>query len=741
MSAVTGEKSNRITFPKQDSGGSCFRNRRKWCFVAAGLVGFVLLLVVFAWVFGYPAVVRWAVRKRLNNMEAGWNRDISVEKIEVGWGWVRLLGISVNPRGEKVSSRKDNRCMLLDVSSVKIRFEPFSLIRGKPRFSSVKISEPRFCLSKDEKGESNFGDILELYTRGDVEPHRSTMLDLIQVRGGSFKYEDFTDGTFVSSEHFSTDFIPGKPFVLKLRSVSFRKNNGPSGLADGLLLAFDLNKPGRERFHPDLEIEGGRISVHPKLFLTQIDGSVNPREKGEGIALDLTGAYAGASQKLWRASGWIDPANREMDIHLAADRFTLDKLSSRLKTGWGRAVKNPGGALLSGGIRFNLTEGLLRFEGALDVKGLNIKNSKIAADEISDLDFAVTLSGVYDPGNARIDIHSLDFNKKGVEVKSSVTVTRLHQKPRINARMEVERVRCSDLLDALPEAVFPHVKRLRVEGHFSMKVEVGVDFAYLTPSSVNLTGSVNHRDCRVIHAPEDLSASRLRYAFEHIAVDGSQVTKVWVGEENPDFVNLEMISPHVINSLLTTEDTRFFEHEGFIHREFRTALARNLIAGKFRYGASSISMQFVKNVMLNREKTLSRKLQELVLTAYIERHLEKERILEIYLNVIEFGPGIYGIGHAARHYFGKHALLIEPQEAAFLSTLLPSPKRRYRHFCNRQVTKRWRAWMDRILRLMYKRGRLTKEELETALETDLEFSSVEFVSTYHCMRRIKRYMQ
>ena len=152
-------------------------------------------------------------------------------------------------------------------------------------------------------------------------------------------------------------------------------------------------------------------------------------------------------------------------------------------------------------------------------------------------------------------------------------------------------------------------------------------------------------------------------------------------------------------------------------------------------------MQFVKNVMLNREKTLSRKLEELILTAYVERHLGKKRLMEIYLNVIEFGPGIYGIGHAARHYFGKPAALIEPQEAAFLSTLLPSPKKRYRHFCRGQVTKRWRNWMDRILKIMYDRHRLTKVELDLALATPLVFSRAEFSSRWHCMQRIKKYLR
>src|SRR5262249_25015753 len=150
-----------------------------------------------------------------------------------------------------------------------------------------------------------------------------------------------------------------------------------------------------------------------------------------------------------------------------------------------------------------------------------------------------------------------------------------------------------------------------------------------------------------------------------------------VGPENPDWVPLAEVSPHLVNSIMTTEDSGFFKHHGFITSEFRSALQQNLHRGYFRLGASSITMQMVKNVLLSREKTLARKLQELFLTWYVERNLAKERIFEIYLNVIEFGPGIYGIGRAAHHYFGKAPKDLLPQEAAWFSSILPNPKRRY----------------------------------------------------------------
>jgi membrane peptidoglycan carboxypeptidase len=132
-------------------------------------------------------------------------------------------------------------------------------------------------------------------------------------------------------------------------------------------------------------------------------------------------------------------------------------------------------------------------------------------------------------------------------------------------------------------------------------------------------------------------------------------------------------------------------------------------------------MQMVKNVLLYRDKTLARKLQELFLTWYLETQLEKDRILEIYVNAIEYGPGLYGIKPAALQYFGKLPIELSPTEAAFFSSILPAPKRRYKQFCKDKLSNWTIKKVERILALMYRRGRLSDEELQLAQMTPLVF--------------------
>lgn len=133
--------------------------------------------------------------------------------------------------------------------------------------------------------------------------------------------------------------------------------------------------------------------------------------------------------------------------------------------------------------------------------------------------------------------------------------------------------------------------------------------------------------------------------------------------------------PHVLRqAVIIAEDSRFYEHEGFDLIAFKEAMDYNLARGRFALGASTISQQTTKNLLLSSSRNPLRKWHELILTWDMERHLEKNRILEIYLNIAEFGPGIYGAEAATRAYWGKPASALTWSEAAELAATLPSPK-------------------------------------------------------------------
>ncbi|MBI5638254.1 MAG: monofunctional biosynthetic peptidoglycan transglycosylase [Nitrospinae bacterium] len=138
---------------------------------------------------------------------------------------------------------------------------------------------------------------------------------------------------------------------------------------------------------------------------------------------------------------------------------------------------------------------------------------------------------------------------------------------------------------------------------------------------------------------------------------------------------LAEISPFVQDAVLISEDDKFWQHYGFDLAGIQDALEKNMRSGTMKAGGSTITQQLAKNIFLSPEKTAMRKLKEAFLTLRLERELGKKRILELYLNVAEWGTGIFGIEEAARRHYGKHASQLTPDEACRLAAVLPNPIR------------------------------------------------------------------
>lgn len=137
----------------------------------------------------------------------------------------------------------------------------------------------------------------------------------------------------------------------------------------------------------------------------------------------------------------------------------------------------------------------------------------------------------------------------------------------------------------------------------------------------------------------------------------------------------EALSPHLKRAAVSAEDMEFFSHDGFSTSEIKVALREALETKEAPRGASTITQQLAKNLWLSPSRNPIRKFKEVLLTRQLERNLAKRRILEIYLNVVEFGPGVYGAEAAAQRYFGKSAAALSEHEAAQLAASLPRPSR------------------------------------------------------------------
>jgi monofunctional biosynthetic peptidoglycan transglycosylase len=185
-----------------------------------------------------------------------------------------------------------------------------------------------------------------------------------------------------------------------------------------------------------------------------------------------------------------------------------------------------------------------------------------------------------------------------------------------------------------------------------------------------------------------------------------------VGPRNAWWTPAEEIPVEMKWAVIVAEDANFYRHEGIDVKAIKEAIKDDLEKKRFARGASTITQQTAKNLFLSREKTINRKVEEIYLAKRMEQELTKGRIIELYLNIVELGPMVYGIGHGAHYYFNKPARSLTPRECAFLAAMLPGPQKvynPYRHL--ERVLKR----SDMVLGQLRQKGVLTEAEYRRAL--------------------------
>lgn len=191
----------------------------------------------------------------------------------------------------------------------------------------------------------------------------------------------------------------------------------------------------------------------------------------------------------------------------------------------------------------------------------------------------------------------------------------------------------------------------------------------------------------------------MEYREKQWKEDGKKITirQYWVP--------LSRISNYMTKAVIIAEDDKFWSHGGFDFEAMEKSLEKDIREEKFKFGGSTISQQLAKNLFLNPSKNPLRKIKEAILTWRLEKNLSKRRILELYLNIAEWGEGIFGVEAAARHYYGKPAGELNADEAAHLAAVLPNPRKYNPIGSSRYVNNRSRI----IFEIMVKRGIVVKE--------------------------------
>lgn len=413
----------------------------------------------------------------------------------------------------------------------------------------------------------------------------------------------------------------------------------------------------------------------------------------------------GFSQQ-WAVTGFADPRDRKADLEFfnpKSDTIRLPYLDQKfqLKTGFQS-------------IHFNLENlamdsGELHINGYSSIRGLVVNHPKIASKDVVIQNARFDYRWVVGSRFLALDSTStLQLN----DIKCKPYVAYTNEEDKIYAlKLAIPKMKAQDFINSLPTGLFRHFEGMEAQGHFSYALHF--EYNNHKPKDLIFESKLQPEGLKIIKYGE-ADLNKINGEFTYRAIDkGIPQRPIVVGPSNPNFTPLTEISPYLQKCVLTSEDPSFFNHRGFIGEAFKQSIAKNIKTKKFARGASTISMQLVKNVFLTREKTLSRKLEEILLVYILEnnRISTKERMLEVYFNVIEWGPNVYGIGEAAQFYFQKRPAELNLNECLFLATIVPKPKGFMYRFDGEQQLKSFaRQQSDFLTRLMLRRKLLTETD-------------------------------
>jgi hypothetical protein len=546
---------------------------------------------------------------------------------------------------------------------------------------------------------------------------------------------------------------------------------GASAAALVAILAAVLLKPKLERaVHERIVSAAARHGMFARI------GSVHvglwPFVRVEGFDLDLghgarlhadtiAATYPGRLRLAVRAANLIGPAGISVsspvtEWHVAGTRgedlqLTLIEPQAGLSirqqvdsvgSGWSveargldighlLEVRREGSPLLDGGMvdgRVNVRSSTdaLHFQVDIGARGARFGALADNADDEPSLgdatDVTLRFDGVVKRAEGAIEIPEISGTLAGAELSGSLML-RMDNDPSVDVALGVRQLEFGRLLGAAGLAVPESLGVVPGAGSDlgSAAIEVRVRGNPAEPAALVVTQKINFTPPR----PMPPAISRLRGDFVYRSGDGPiPHHPVDVSFSSPDFIALRDVPPLFVRTLLLSEDAGFYGHGGIDLRELPSALLTNLSRGGAARGASTITQQLAKNLFLSRDKEVGRKLQELAITFLLESALGKDRILEIYLNIIEWGPGLRGLRSAARHYFACEPQALTPAQMAFLVAIIPGPIKYQRSFASGTPSPGLRVLIDNLLAKLLSVEAISQEEYERALNEPIVVASV-----------------
>lgn len=484
-------------------------------------------------------------------------------------------------------------------------------------------------------------------------------------------------------------FLKNKSDLPVVNNPSDDKNYG-EGMAKLIKRAFDVI-PDKINI-VDLQVSYDADSVRQSIHMPQASMKAGNFE---------TSFFLNDQKAEWKVNGTLYPRKEEVKVQL----ISVDKESELpfLREKWGLGVYFEE-------LDFHLKK-VKRSKQALAINGeWHIKNLTVDHWRLSEQ--KINLPQAYGEGGLLIGKDFIEIEKGSTVAVKDFKVSpyfRLNLLPHKILELSVHTgvFPAQSFFDAIPSGLFPTLEGIQTEGTIAYDLDFKVDFNNL--DSLYFKSSVDDKELRLKSwGKADLAALNHPFVYQ-VYEDTALVREILVGPNNRDYTPIEKISPYLKKTILNTEDPYFYEHNGFEEEAFKLSIETNLREKRFKRGASTIPMQLMKNLYLGRNKTMLRKFEEILLVWLMESsdEVSKQRMYEIYLNIIEWGRNVYGVGEAAKYYFGKSPAELNQGESLFLASIVPRPKTGLFSFDFNGRLKPWlRRYFNTYGSIMVKKGDL-----------------------------------
>jgi hypothetical protein len=322
-------------------------------------------------------------------------------------------------------------------------------------------------------------------------------------------------------------------------------------------------------------------------------------------------------------------------------------------------------------------------------------------------------------GDERLRIETTGSMGEHVRGRTTVVVTHDSAESRndLVATFGIEEADCADLLGAIPAGLFVYMDRDEIRMRGRAAVDGTIEYELGRPRSFELTfGDTFPGTCRFSRLPRGFRPEVLNEdTYTHRVSEEYATTRVVVGPGTEGYRRLEELPAYVPAVMYLTEHINFYDEPAISLGLLNKAIRINLVHGRWVYGGSTITQQLVKNLFFDRARHLARKLEEAIIAWAVEEVVSKDRILELYLNCIEFGPDIYGIEAAAQYYFNVTAPELTPLQAAYLAGLKYAPRHggRYRDRGWSPRRERWQGRLRENLRRLRARGFIEQSYIDS----------------------------